>query len=113
MDVPLFYETIGSLFEPLFMNTFRWEWSQLTKNFPFWLTEEMIKDVTGFNLDAYLLALEGWRRGLTLKWYYDASHLSDLKIIGRDPLGGIFSLSSPQRTHFFQRSRGDRVNNKA
>lgn len=73
----------------------------------------MINGVSGFHLDAYVMALEGWRRGLTLKWYYDPSLVTDLQVIGRDPLGSVFSLSSQQTTHYFQRSRGDLVNNQA
>lgn len=73
----------------------------------------MVKGVKGFNLDAYLLALEGWRRGLTLTWYYDPSQVTDLKIIGFFPLGKSFSLSDGKKTHFFYRSRGDKVHNTA
>src|SRR5690625_441998 len=73
----------------------------------------MVKGVKGFNLDAYLLALEGWRRGLTLKWYYNPSQVTDMKIIGFFPLGKSFSLSNSNRTHYFYRSRGDKVDNSA
>ena len=81
--------------------------------FPSWLTKQMLTGVKGFNLDAYLMALEGWRRGLTLKWYYDASDVTDLKMIGFNPLAKTFSLASEEATHYFYRSRGDKVANEA
>ncbi len=73
----------------------------------------MVRGVKGFNLDAYLVALEGWRRGLTLTWYAHPADVTDLKIIGFYPLGKTFSLRSEDKTHFFYRSRGDRVANRA
>lgn len=82
-------------------------------SFPYWLTKPMLSGVKGFNLDAYMVALEGWRRGLTLKWYYDASDVTDLKMIGFNPLAKTFSLSSGDTTHYFYRSRGDKVANEA
>ena len=85
----------------------------MTENYPHWLSNQMIKGVRGFNLDAYLVALEGWRRGLELTWYYDAKDVTDLKIIGFNPLGKTFSLSSKDKTHFFYRSRGDQVTNES
>lgn len=87
----------------------------MTSSFPKWLTKRMIKGVSGFNLDSYLVALEGWRRGLTLTWYYDPSEVTDMKIIGFNPLGKTFSLESneQQTTHYFYRSRGDKVSNEA
>lgn len=83
--------------------------------FPSWLTKKMIKGVKGFNLDAYVMALEGWRRGLTLTWYYDPTKVTDLKLIGYNPLGKTFSLYSEEenKTHYFYRSRGDKVANDA
>lgn len=85
----------------------------MKNNFPEWLTKQIVHGVRGFNLDAYLMALEGWRRGLKLRWYLDPSKVSNIKIIGFFPLGKFFSLSSKEKTHFFYRSRGDKVNNKA
>lgn len=72
-----------------------------------------VAGIRGFNLDAYLVALEGWRRGLKLKWYYDFSPYTDLKPIGFNPIGKGFSLSSDEKTHYFFRSRGDKVDNVA
>ncbi len=73
----------------------------------------MLAGARRFNLDAFLVALEGWRRGLTLRWYYDVPPESDIKLIGFNPVGKIFSLSDGNKTHFFYRSRGDLVSNKA
>ena len=83
--------------------------------FPSWLTKKMIKGVKGFNLDAYVMALEGWRRGLTLTWYYDPTKVTDLKLIGYNPLGKTSSLYSEEenKIHYFYRSRGDKVANDA
>lgn len=83
--------------------------------FPNWITRQMIRGARGFNLDAYLMALEGWRRGLTLTWYLDPSEVTDLKIIGFNPLGKSFSLQNNEtgKIHYFYRSRGDLVANEA
>src|SRR5690625_1636636 len=87
----------------------------MTNSFPKWITKRMIKGARGFNLDSYLVALEGWRRGLTLTWYYDPAEVTDMTIIGFNPLGKTFSLESneQQMTHYFYRSRGDKVSNEA
>lgn len=85
----------------------------MTQLFPDWITKRMVRRVRGFNLDAYLMALEGWRRGLKLTWHLDPSLYTDLKIIGFNPLGKSFSLQSEDRTHYFYRSRGDKVANEA
>ena len=83
------------------------------ENFPSWLTKQMIKGVRKFNLDAYLLALEGWRRGLTLTWYYDMPKEAALELVGFNPIAKSFSLASREKKHFFYRSRGDMVSNQA
>src|SRR5690625_3117271 len=83
------------------------------ERFPNWLSKQMVAGVRGFILDAYLVALEGWRRGLTLTWYSDAVDVTDMKIIGFNPLGKTFSLSSGDKTHYFYRSSGDKVANEA
>ncbi|HLS67167.1 MAG TPA: acylphosphatase, partial [Pseudogracilibacillus sp.] len=85
------------------------------KIFPEWLTKQMIKGARGFNLDAYVMALEGWRRGLTLTWYLNSTKVTSLKLIGFNPLGKSFSLYSEEsdKTHHFYRSRGDKVSNQA
>lgn len=87
----------------------------MTDTFPNWLTQRMMKGVKGFNIDAYLMALEGWRRGLTLTWYDDISKKKDMRIVGFNPLGKSFSLSEKDgmNLHYFYRSRGDKVTNEA
>ncbi|WP_163969616.1 acylphosphatase [Oceanobacillus halotolerans] len=85
----------------------------MEEQYPDWLSKQIIAGARGFNLDTYLVALEGWRRGLSLEWYYEPSDVTDLKIIGFQPLGKTFSLRSDEKTHFFYRSRGDKVANQA
>src|SRR5690625_923903 len=87
----------------------------MSNNFHDWLTKPMLRGVRGYNTDAYLMALEGWRRGLTLTWYKDLSEVSNLKLIGFNPLGKSFSLFCKKsgKKHYFYRSRGDNVSNLA
>ncbi|WP_163969615.1 acylphosphatase [Oceanobacillus halotolerans] len=78
------------------------------------LPNEIVKNARKTRLDAFAIALEGWRRGLTLKWYTrDSEHFQDMVIFGVNPPGRLFSLSSDQRTHYFFRTRGDKVTNEA
>ncbi|WP_152656807.1 acylphosphatase [Oceanobacillus sp. CFH 90083] len=70
-------------------------------------------DISGFRLCSYLIALEGWRRGLKLKWYKDESNACKLQKVSGGSNGVVFSLSDGQHTHFFFRSRGDKVANEA
>lgn len=78
------------------------------------LTNEMVRHARKTRLDAFAVALEGWRRGLKLKWYTkDSEHFKDMIIFGVNPPGRLFSLSSPERTHYFFRTRGDKVSNEA
>lgn len=78
------------------------------------LTSEVVADARGWNLDAYAVALEGWRRGLTLKWHAkDTDKFSEMKTWFVDTPGRLFSLSSVDRTHYFFRTRGDKVTNEA
>lgn len=81
--------------------------------YPNWLSSQMISGVKGFNLCANLVALEGWKRGLRLRWYENAEKVTNLKVIGFDPTGKTFSLISREKRHFFFRSRGDKVANEA
>ncbi|WP_020006376.1 acylphosphatase [Salinicoccus albus] len=85
----------------------------MTEIYPSWLSKEMLAGVRRFNIDSYLLALEGWRRGLSLKFYETNTDKTDLKRIGFDPKGKLFSLTSEDKTHFFYRTRGDKVANEA
>lgn len=78
------------------------------------LSNEVVADARGWNLDAYVIALEGWRRGLTLKWHTkDSEKFPDMKTWYVDTPGRLFSLSSEDRTHYFFRTRGDKVTNEA
>lgn len=60
------------------------------------------------NLCSYLIALEGWRRGLTLT--FDSRKV---KRAGIHAPGRVFTLSSDQRTHTFYKAKGDSVSSEA
>ncbi|MBM7095814.1 acylphosphatase [Bacillus sp. H-16] len=78
------------------------------------LTEEIVSDARGPELDAYAIALEGWRRGLTLRWHAkDSEKFSEMDTWFVDRPGKLFSLSSEDKTHYFFRTRGDKVTNEA
>ncbi|AXF57966.1 acylphosphatase [Salicibibacter kimchii] len=84
---------------------------------PVWLphvSPEVVSEALGHELCAYLVALEGWRRGLTLKWYTkDAEPFQNMMTWHVDAPGKLFSLSSDEKTHYFFRTRGDKVSNEA
>jgi D-alanine-D-alanine ligase-like ATP-grasp enzyme/acylphosphatase len=87
--------------------------SQLGISLPH-LTNDIVKNARKTRLDAFAVALEGWRRGLKLKWYTkDSEHYNDMIIFGVNPPGRLFSLSSDTKTHYFFRTRGDLVANEA
>jgi len=75
------------------------------------LTPEMTKGIKGFQLCAYLIGLEGWRRGLTLKYYVDIHRYSDIRTQGKKLIGRNYSLASKDKIHYFNQSRCDLVNN--
>lgn len=78
------------------------------------LTSEVVFDARGPELCAYAVALEGWRRGLTLRWHAEYSEkFKRLKTWNVDSPGKLFSLSSNDKTHYFFRTRGDKVTNEA
>ncbi len=78
------------------------------------LTVDIVKNARKTRLDAFVIAIEGWRRGLTLKWYTkDSEHFDDMIIFGVNPPGRLFSLSNEEKTHYFFRTRGDLVSNEA
>ncbi|TFJ91565.1 acylphosphatase [Lentibacillus salicampi] len=78
------------------------------------LSSEIVSDVHGNLLDAYAVALEGWRRGLKLRWHVkDSEKFSEMYTWYVDNPGQLFSLSSKDRTHYFFRTRGDIVSNEA
>lgn len=78
------------------------------------LSPEVISETEGNYLDAYVVALEGWRRGLTLRWHVkDSEKFKDMKTWFVDQPGQLFSLQSKEKTHYFFRTRGDLVPNEA
>lgn len=78
------------------------------------LSNEIVADAHGYLLDAYAVALEGWRRGLTLRWHVkDSEKFKEMTTWFVDNPGQLFSLSSKDKTHYFFRTRGDLVSNEA
>src|SRR5699024_676313 len=78
------------------------------------ITNEIVGDAHGHLLDAYAISLEGWRRGLTLRWHIkDSEKFSEMETWFVDRPGQLFSLSAEQKTHYFFRTRGDKVTNEA
>ncbi|MBU6081886.1 acylphosphatase [Allobacillus halotolerans] len=78
------------------------------------LPPEILDGIQGNYLDSYAIALEGWRRGLTLKWHVkDNEKFKEMETWFVDEPGQLFSLFNGQRTHYFFRSRGDLVSNEA
>lgn len=73
--------------------------------------QRMLDSVSGFELDALLIAMEGYRRGLTLKYYKEASAIPNIVMhkSKKSLRKLVFSLSDGEKTHFFYRSRGDKV----
>lgn len=59
----------------------------------------------GKRISTYNIALEGWRRGLSLTFYGSIEDKNELKI--------KYSLSNNERTHYFSLSMGDKVTNEA
>lgn len=72
-------------------------WLPHLRNFP--------KSIRGYKSCVYFLALEGWRRGLTLRF-----HLRPSNFISS---GISYSLSDGEKTHYFKVSRGDKVTKEA
>lgn len=78
------------------------------------LSGDIVAEAHGNYLDAYVVALEGWRRGLTLKWHVKESEkFPEMRTWFVDIPGQLFTLSSESRTHYFFRTRGDKVSNEA
>lgn len=64
------------------------------------------KDIKGYKTCTYLMALEGWRRGLTLKFR--------IRPRGRAiPPSIRFTLSNGEKEHYFTVARGDKVEKSA
>lgn len=72
-----------------------------------WLShlKHLPEDISNYKTCTYLIALEGWRRGLKLKF-----HMKPSTAIGPS---ARFSLSDGKKQHFFTVSRGDKVTNEA
>ena len=78
------------------------------------LHPEVCSEMEGNYLDAYVVALEGWRRGLTLRWHVkDSEKFKEMKTWYVDQPGQLFSLHSKEKSHYFFRTRGDKVTNEA
>lgn len=78
------------------------------------LSPEVISETEGNYLDAYVVALEGWRRGLKLRWHVkDSEEFKNMKTWFVDEPGQLFSLQSKEKTHYFFRTRGDKVPTEA
>ncbi|WP_193065545.1 acylphosphatase [Oceanobacillus oncorhynchi] len=77
------------------------------------LPKKVVENITGFQLCSYLIALEGWRRGLELKYYRDETPLCELSRLNSSTHGKFCSLSNGSNKHYFFRSRGDKVSNQA
>lgn len=78
------------------------------------LAEEIVSEIEDNYLDSYVVALEGWRRGLTLKWHVkDSEKFKEMKTWYVDEPGQLFSLHSKTRSHYFFRTRGDKIPNEA
>lgn len=78
------------------------------------LSNEIVSNAHGNLLDAYAVALEGWRRGLTLRWHVkDSEKFKEMETWYVDRPGQLFSLSLKDKTHYFFRTRGDKVTNEA
>lgn len=55
------------------------------------LADEIISETQGTLLDAYVVALEGWRRGLTLRWHVkDSEKFKEMKTWYVDQPGQLF-----------------------
>lgn len=89
----------------------------MTSMNPEWLEDyapSVFARIDGYLLDAYAIALEGWRRGLELKWYSkDAPAFKEMKTWYVDKPGKLYSLSDGDHTRYFFRTRSDKVSNQA
>ncbi|MCR6108171.1 acylphosphatase [Salipaludibacillus agaradhaerens] len=84
------------------------------ENFLPHLSKEVVADAKGPYLDAFAIALEGWRRGLKLTWYAkNAVDFPKMRMWNVEKPGKLFSLTSSHKTHYFFRTRGDKVTNEA
>lgn len=78
------------------------------------LPNEVAAQAEGQLLCGYLLALEGWRRGLELRFYAQHAPLFDsIPVWYTHTPGKLFTLSDGEKQHRFFRSRGDQVGKQA
>src|SRR5699024_5153867 len=70
----------------------------------------VLDNIKGQYLEAFLIAHEGWRRGLKLKWYNENN--STTFNFAQELTGRYFSLQDGENTHYFFRTRGDKVSNE-
>lgn len=85
----------------------------MTSKIPNEFNTKIVKGIKGFSLCSFLIGLEGWRRGLTLKYYGEINQYSNIYTKGRKPFGRSYSLESKSKIHYFNQSRGDLVSNEA
>src|SRR5690625_4060339 len=67
------------------------------------LEDSIPKEARGYSVSMYTVALEGWRRGLTLKFINENRRRSEL----------FYSLEYQGRKHIFTVSKGDQVSDNA
>lgn len=72
------------------------------------LTYDVTDGARNTNLCSYIIALEGWRRGLTLKWSSDKVSKKGTHAPGR-----AFTLSSSDKTYSFYKAKSDKVSDEA
>lgn len=79
------------------------------------LPKEVMRGTPSSRLDSYMIALEAWRRGLSIEWFaYPTPQFSNLKPRkGRNYIGRLIAITSDKRAHYFFLSRGDKNTYKA
>lgn len=80
----------------------------MNKNWLPQYSNEMFVGARNNNMCSYLVALEGWRRGLELKWYSKKIKGNRFHAPGR-----YFSLSDGNKTHYFYKTKGDKISAQA
>ncbi|TVP86778.1 MAG: ATP-grasp domain-containing protein [Alkalicoccus sp.] len=82
----------------------------MNRSWPPHLPEDIVRQAEGPLLCGYLIALEGWRRGLDLHFHSNrSSAFTDLPVWYTHRPGRLFTLSSGNHSVRFFRSRGDGV----
>lgn len=81
--------------------------------YPEWLENQLSSRVKGLDLNIYTMALEGWRRGLSLTWHTQLDEDVQKQLPSHVDNRKVFSLTSPfdYRTHYFLGSMGDLIKN--